>query len=262
MAGAHPPTPLSHRSLLLQLTHGPGATSASPVPPPARFPRHRGNSTHLPSFPRLRVAQGLSPADSEADQRHRGPSRARRAAPAPSRPVKCRRPRPPRARPSRSRAPGAGQCPRGWRTPAPAPSIHPPARPIPPVLRRGPSPGRYSAGRNGGSTAMAGTTQPCSPPAARPGALTHQQRWRRRAGPGGGGIGIGAAPGGGPGPAQLRGDRRSCRSCCLCPDGLGADGQSRQPPGSASDAGPISPPSLALVLLPRSHPRHRKPPIH
>lgn len=42
---------------------------------------------------------------------------------------------------------------------------------------------------------MAGAAQSRSPPAARPGALTHQQRWRRRAGPRGGGEGSGSGSG-------------------------------------------------------------------
>lgn len=97
-----PPALLPPRSQLLRLAHRPGETCASPVPPPAQGEplATRGNSASLPSFsrPRGRISQGLSPADSEADQRPRGPSR----------PVEPRRPRPPHAAPSGSPAAPAG----------------------------------------------------------------------------------------------------------------------------------------------------------
>ncbi|XP_058698038.1 tudor domain-containing protein 1 [Poecile atricapillus] len=53
MAGPHPPALLAPRSLLLRLAHGPGATSASPVPPPAQGepPRHPGQFRLPPVLP-------------------------------------------------------------------------------------------------------------------------------------------------------------------------------------------------------------------
>lgn len=96
--GRNYPRPCCH------LAHGPGPTSASPVLPPAQGEplATRGNSASLPSCPRGRVPQGLSPADSEADPRPR-PSPPGSARPVPSSPGALGRPAPP---PRRAR-----QCP-------------------------------------------------------------------------------------------------------------------------------------------------------
>lgn len=201
-----------------ELSPGPAVTSLPPPAPrprPRRDPRQPSAATGTGTAPRHRgILPPARPSPAPASRRVYLPLTVKRisgpaAPPEPAgqrlaRPVQ--RPRPLRAGPSRSPAVPARLGDAGSAK-APAPSIYLPTRP-PALAAARPSPGRYTGSRSssGGSAAMASAAQSRSPPPARPGALTHQQRWRRRAGPRGGGIGIGTAPSGGAGPAP-RGPR-------------------------------------------------------